>query len=123
MSLSDVGSDNRLTRVLYGANQDYKYGHNNGHLASSRLDGGILMSNLYYPIKTQNRFIMGCCLLHNFIRTHIAIDPYEHDVPKLSADKIDGVESGDGFIDQVESSQAWTTMRHNLAMQMFVDYV
>ncbi|KAL8487153.1 hypothetical protein ACS0TY_023720 [Phlomoides rotata] len=41
---------------------------------------GILRSNSCYPIKTQNRFFLGCCLLHNFIRTHMSVDPYEDDV-------------------------------------------
>ncbi|KAL8520605.1 hypothetical protein ACS0TY_011226 [Phlomoides rotata] len=77
---------------------------------------GILRSNSYYLIKTQNRFILGCCLLHNFIRIHMVVDPCEDDVPEPLEDKIYSVELGDGFIDQVESSQAWTTMRDNLVM-------
>ncbi|KAL7234997.1 hypothetical protein ACSBR1_018470 [Camellia fascicularis] len=28
----------------------------------------ILRSASYYPIRTQNRIITTCCLLHNFIR-------------------------------------------------------
>ncbi|KAL8462247.1 hypothetical protein ACS0TY_033339 [Phlomoides rotata] len=84
---------------------------------------GILRSNSFYPIKTQNRFILGCCMLHNFIRAHMAVDPYEADVPESFADVHDGNENADGFIDQVESSQAWTSWRDNLAIQMFADYM
>ncbi|KAL8532204.1 hypothetical protein ACS0TY_008704 [Phlomoides rotata] len=83
---------------------------------------GILRSNSFYPIKTQNRFILGCCLLHNFIRTHMAVDPYEDDVPETFSDLDEGTEANDGFIDQIETSHAWTSWRDNLAMQMFADY-
>ncbi|KAL8494112.1 hypothetical protein ACS0TY_025050 [Phlomoides rotata] len=79
---------------------------------------GILRSNSYYPIKTQNCFILGCCLLHNFIRKHMATNSYEDEVTELVGDGIDAVEPTDGFIDQVESSQEWTTIRDNLAMQI-----
>ncbi|KAL8524160.1 hypothetical protein ACS0TY_013937 [Phlomoides rotata] len=75
---------------------------------------GTLKSNSYYPIKTQNRFILGCCLLHNFKRKHMVVDPYEDEVPEVVA--IDEVNVVDGFIDQVKSYQARTTMRDNLAM-------
>ncbi|KAL8503724.1 hypothetical protein ACS0TY_022443 [Phlomoides rotata] len=83
---------------------------------------GILRSNSYYPIKTQNHFILCCCLLHNFIRKHITVDPIEDEVPDLVDEGNDVMEPVDGFIDQVESSQEWTTMRENLVMQMFADY-
>ncbi|KAL8514050.1 hypothetical protein ACS0TY_013238 [Phlomoides rotata] len=82
----------------------------------------ILRSNSYYPIKTQNHFILGCFLLHNFNRTHMFVDSYEDEVPELGDDGNDGADPVDGFIDQVESSPEWTIMRDNLAMQMFADY-
>ncbi|KAL8543421.1 hypothetical protein ACS0TY_004093 [Phlomoides rotata] len=83
---------------------------------------GILRSNSYYPIKTQNRFILGCCLLHNFIRKHMVVDPYEDEITKVVDEGSDGVDVVEGFIDQVEPSQAWTTMRDNLALQVFANY-
>ncbi|KAL8474925.1 hypothetical protein ACS0TY_031369 [Phlomoides rotata] len=49
--------------------------------------------------------------------------PYEDEVPELVDDGNDVVEPIDNFIDQVESSHAWTTMRDNLEMQMFADYM
>ncbi|KAL8530619.1 hypothetical protein ACS0TY_007594 [Phlomoides rotata] len=82
----------------------------------------ILRSNSYYPIKTQNRCILGCCLLHNFIRKHMAVDLFEVEVDEIVDDGIDVGEPTDGFIDQVESSQLWTTMRDGLATQMFASY-
>ncbi|KAL5539393.1 hypothetical protein UlMin_044022 [Ulmus minor] len=38
----------------------------------------ILRSPSFYPIKTQNRIIMACCLLHNFIRREMPNDPYDN---------------------------------------------
>ncbi|KAL8501761.1 hypothetical protein ACS0TY_021036 [Phlomoides rotata] len=70
---------------------------------------GILKSNSHYPIKTQNRFIL--------------VDPYEEDVPDSFTDVNDGNGGEDDFIDQVESSPAWTSWRDNLAMEMWADYV
>ncbi|KAL7206911.1 hypothetical protein ACSBR2_019587 [Camellia fascicularis] len=39
----------------------------------------ILRSASYYPIRTQNPIITTCCLLHNFIRREIVVDPLEDD--------------------------------------------
>ncbi|KAL8460036.1 hypothetical protein ACS0TY_031023 [Phlomoides rotata] len=52
----------------------------------------------------------------------MVVDPYEDEVPELVDDGNDGVDSVYGFIDHVEFSQARTTMRDNLAMQMFAHY-
>ncbi|KAL0386300.1 UNVERIFIED_CONTAM: hypothetical protein Sradi_3024300 [Sesamum radiatum] len=37
----------------------------------------ILRSPAFYSIKIQNRIIMACCLLHNYIRQEMADDPIE----------------------------------------------
>ncbi|XP_073034997.1 uncharacterized protein [Primulina eburnea] len=37
----------------------------------------ILRSPSFYPLKTQNRIIMACMLLHNFIRSEMPDDPIE----------------------------------------------
>ena len=39
-----------------------------------------LRSPYYYPIKTQNRIITACCLIHNLIRREMSIDPIENDL-------------------------------------------
>ena len=39
---------------------------------------GILRDNSYYPVDLKNRIIMACCLLHNFIRQEMPIDPFEN---------------------------------------------
>ncbi|PPD70354.1 hypothetical protein GOBAR_DD32770 [Gossypium barbadense] len=41
---------------------------------------GILRSPSFYPVRVHNRIIIACCLLHNFIRTHMSIDPIEAEV-------------------------------------------
>ncbi|KAI3465264.1 hypothetical protein Pfo_021927 [Paulownia fortunei] len=74
----------------------------------------ILRSSSYYPIKTQNRIIMAYCLLHNFIRTTIAIDLLEAKFPKYMHDQCN--EEDNNFVEQVESSQLWTNWRDNLVM-------
>ncbi|KAL8556341.1 hypothetical protein ACS0TY_003960 [Phlomoides rotata] len=84
---------------------------------------GILKSNSHYPIKMQNRFILGCCLLHNFIRAHMVVDPYKDDVPESFTNVNDVNETIDGFIDQVEHSQVWISWRDNLAMEILVTLV
>ncbi|KAL8484114.1 hypothetical protein ACS0TY_026708 [Phlomoides rotata] len=68
---------------------------------------GILRSSSYYPIKTQNCIIFGCCLLHNFIRTTMNVDHMEDEVPETFGE-VD--ESGviEDFIDVVEPTQVWT---------------
>lgn len=79
----------------------------------------ILRSNSFYPIKIQNRIILACCLLHNFIRANMAVDPMEAEYPDLSAEDDD---EPDDFIEEVEASQAWTDWRDNLAMEMWAEH-
>lgn len=83
---------------------------------------GILRSASFYPIKVQNRIILACCLIHNFIRDAMTIDPLENEIPESGGhpleDSIDVVES----IDVIESSQQWTSWRDNLALSMFNEW-
>ncbi|XP_060959214.1 protein ALP1-like [Cannabis sativa] len=62
----------------------------------------ILRSSSFYPIKTQNRIILACCLLHNFIRRKIPTDNY-----MLSENEIDSgdEEDVDGSIRSIEASE------------------
>ncbi|KAI3465065.1 hypothetical protein Pfo_021728 [Paulownia fortunei] len=77
----------------------------------------ILRSNFYYLFKTQNCIIMVCCLLHNFIRTAMAIDPLETELPEYMHDQCS--EENDNFVEQVKLSQLWTTWRDNLTMAIY----
>nr|KAJ0188313.1 hypothetical protein LSAT_V11C900454840 [Lactuca sativa] len=78
---------------------------------------GILRDNSYYPIDLKNKIIMACCLLHNYIRKEMTIDPIEN---RFEVDEGTGdVGSGDDdHITYVGVSTEWTTFRNNLAQTM-----
>ncbi|KAH0684599.1 hypothetical protein KY289_022351 [Solanum tuberosum] len=59
---------------------------------------GILRSPSWYSVKIHNRIISACCLIHNFIRREMEVDPLEIDVEEQ-------VEYQQDNIDVVESSQ------------------
>ncbi|KAJ8774385.1 hypothetical protein K2173_011634 [Erythroxylum novogranatense] len=79
----------------------------------------ILRSPSFYPIKTHNRIILACCLLHNFIRQEMSFDPLESDL-------------GDDFhinpvveeetITAIDPTNAWTNWRIGLAREMFSEW-
>ncbi|KAL0463186.1 UNVERIFIED_CONTAM: hypothetical protein Slati_0206200 [Sesamum latifolium] len=73
----------------------------------------ILQSKMYYPISVQNDIILACCLIHNFIRLEMDIDPMEHlfDVENVELHHEDEV----GVIDNVESTPEWSNWRDELA--------
>ncbi|XP_012833677.1 PREDICTED: putative nuclease HARBI1 [Erythranthe guttata] len=68
-----------------------------------------LRSNTFYPIKVQNRIIMACALVHNFIRTNMEYDPWELQI----GDIFHG--SDDDFISSLDPSGSWTDWCDNLA--------
>ncbi|KAK6161405.1 hypothetical protein DH2020_004786 [Rehmannia glutinosa] len=77
----------------------------------------ILRSQSFYDIKIQNRIIMACALLHNFVRMELLIDPLEDELSDDSDDdNEDDIDTE--FIDTVESSQAWNNWRDNLSHNM-----
>ena len=79
----------------------------------------ILRGRSYYPIKIQCRIILACCLLHNLIRREMPIDPLDHVVFEESDnDNEDNDMNGDCYT-HIETSNAWTTWRDNLAREMF----
>ncbi|XP_023749531.1 protein ALP1-like [Lactuca sativa] len=79
---------------------------------------GILRDNSYYPIDLKNKIIMACCLLHNYIRQEMTIDPFEN---RFELDEGIGDVGGgdDDNITPVGVSTEWTTFRNNLAQTMF----
>ncbi|XP_031268077.1 protein ALP1-like [Pistacia vera] len=79
---------------------------------------GILKDASYYLIKTQCRIITTCCLLHNFIKFELPIDPVEAELQEEVNDE--GLKDDEGeLIRHVEPSAAWTAFRDNLAAEMF----
>nr|XP_009801918.1 PREDICTED: uncharacterized protein LOC104247567 isoform X1 [Nicotiana sylvestris]XP_009801919.1 PREDICTED: uncharacterized protein LOC104247567 isoform X1 [Nicotiana sylvestris] len=73
---------------------------------------GILRSSSWYSVKVHNRIISACCLIHNFIRREMEVDP-------LDIDMEEQMEYQHENIDIVESSQEWTTWRDELAQSMW----
>ncbi|XP_060962712.1 protein ALP1-like isoform X1 [Cannabis sativa] len=80
----------------------------------------ILRSPSFYPIKTQNRIILACCLLHNFIRREMPTDnTYMHSENEINSGDEEDV---DGSIRSIEASEEWTTFRNNLAHEMYSEW-
>ena len=65
----------------------------------------ILRAKSFYPIKTQGKIIIACCLLHNHIRQMMAIDPLEVTL-QLNEENGDWMHD---LITHVETSEEWTT--------------
>ncbi|XP_061365999.1 protein ALP1-like [Gastrolobium bilobum] len=77
----------------------------------------IVRSKSFYPVKTQIRIKTACCLLHNHIRREMAFDPLEErEVDGLPVQ--DEIAAND-MITHVESSNAWSQFRDDMAQQMF----
>ncbi|BFG39423.1 hypothetical protein CerSpe_256960 [Prunus speciosa] len=76
----------------------------------------ILRSPSFYDIITQRRIISVCCMLHNFIRREMALDPIEHQVDNQL---VDGTLETNDYIGTVESSDDWSVWRQNLANEMW----
>ena len=79
----------------------------------------ILRSPFYYPIKTQNRIITACCLIHNLIRREMSTDPIEDD---LNINEATENLTEDDIVASIASSDQWTTWRNDLAKQMFDEW-
>nr|XP_028965142.1 protein ALP1-like [Malus domestica] len=62
---------------------------------------GILRSPSYYHIKTYRRIISVCCMLHNFIKREMVVDPIEADADGQFQD---GNSDANNYITTVESS-------------------
>lgn len=80
----------------------------------------ILRSPSFYPITIQCRMILACCLLHNFIRIHMALDPEEF--APFVEDEVPVGEEPINVVGIVEPSNQWTQMRNALAQEMFTEW-
>ncbi|KAL0361906.1 UNVERIFIED_CONTAM: hypothetical protein Sradi_3875100 [Sesamum radiatum] len=78
----------------------------------------ILRSPAFYSIKVQNRIIMACCLLHNYIRQEMADDPIE----QLLTDEGFGEEDSGEYLGTVDSNPIWNTWRDEMAESMFNEW-
>ncbi|KAL5553402.1 hypothetical protein UlMin_040803 [Ulmus minor] len=75
----------------------------------------IFRGRSYYLIKIQCRIILACCLLHNLIRSEMALDPLEHTA--LEDNDIDS-EDEDCYT-HIKTSNVWTTWKDNFTREIF----
>ncbi|GFP87739.1 putative nuclease harbi1 [Phtheirospermum japonicum] len=92
------------------------------HLNEWKKRWAILRSPSFYDIVTQNKMIMACCLLHNFIPTNMAIDPIEcmGEEPDTATSNEDT--TLEDYFDQVQPSQQWTDWRDTFAAAMYEEW-
>ncbi|XP_054817801.1 protein ALP1-like [Prosopis cineraria] len=76
----------------------------------------ILRSPSYYPIRTQNRYILACCLLHNLIMRDNVDDPIEAEFDAIDSPN---PQMGINPISTMEPSNAWSAFQENMANEMF----
>lgn len=85
----------------------------------------ILRTASFYDLKTQVRIINACCILHNFVREDMPIDPLlfevDHELANSSTSE-DNDSNLEEHIRVVRTTSEWTTFRDNLAQQMFEEY-
>ncbi|KAJ8764138.1 hypothetical protein K2173_005048 [Erythroxylum novogranatense] len=79
----------------------------------------ILRSPSFYPIKTHNRIILACCLLHNFIRQEMSFDPMESDLGDDFQTKPVVEEES---ITAIDPTNARTNWRIRLVREMFSEW-
>ncbi|KAH0653178.1 hypothetical protein KY290_031470 [Solanum tuberosum] len=65
-----------------------------------------------YSVKVHNKIINACCLIHNFIRREMEVDPLDIVIEEQMEYQYEN-------IDVVESSEEWTTWRDELAQSMW----
>ncbi|KAL8542717.1 hypothetical protein ACS0TY_003554 [Phlomoides rotata] len=88
-----------------------------------KMHWGILRSPSWYPIKTTNKIIMACCLLHNFTRKEMEVDPLEGVLDEYLSTHLDDETSNDvEMIDSLETSTEWNTFRDTTAQNMFAEW-
>ncbi|KAL8507905.1 hypothetical protein ACS0TY_018452 [Phlomoides rotata] len=80
---------------------------------------GILRGPSWYPIKTSNKIIMACCLLHNYIRGKMDVNPLEGGLDEYMSTQMneDLVNSVD-VVDMLETSTQWNTWRDTIAQNI-----
>ncbi|XP_008780280.4 protein ALP1-like [Phoenix dactylifera] len=82
----------------------------------------ILRSNTWYPIKTMCRIISVCCLLHNYIRKEMSVDPIEALYNEEECSHGNFSQEQGAYIEYIELSASWNAFRANLAAQMFEEW-
>ncbi|KAK4396912.1 hypothetical protein Sango_1527800 [Sesamum angolense] len=81
---------------------------------------GILRSQSFYPIDVQNKIIIACCILHNFIRNEMPDDPLEREIPDVP---VSVVETDVECVSTIESNPFWSAWRDDLASSMYAEWL
>jgi hypothetical protein len=80
-----------------------------------KLHWAILRSPSFYPIKIHNQIITACCLLHNYIRMLMLVDPLEE---KLDQQEHSHTKNNNDPITHIEALDEWSALR-TMANDMF----
>ncbi|KAL8496350.1 hypothetical protein ACS0TY_020165 [Phlomoides rotata] len=75
----------------------------------------ILRSPSFYPISVQNKIILACTLIHNFLRNEMPDDPLGEGLLPDTHNQ----EHDEELIDSVQPSLEWTSWRDTLAHEMY----
>ncbi|KAL8501219.1 hypothetical protein ACS0TY_020681 [Phlomoides rotata] len=76
---------------------------------------GILRCPSWYSIKTVNQIIMVCCLIHNYIRKEMVVDPLEGGLDEyLSNQPFEDAYNNIEVVDLLDTTPKWTTLRDNM---------
>ncbi|KAK4409372.1 hypothetical protein Sango_0010200 [Sesamum angolense] len=79
----------------------------------------ILRSPSFYDIDDQNRIIIACRLLHNFICQEMSVDPLEMMVNEsISLDDAENTE----YIGTVETNLVWNSWSDETAKSMYIEW-
>ncbi|KAL0401180.1 UNVERIFIED_CONTAM: hypothetical protein Slati_4147900 [Sesamum latifolium] len=81
---------------------------------------GILRSPALYPIEVQNKIIMACCFLHNFIRSEMLTDPLELEIPETNEQTFN---RNMEFVSSVDTNPSWTNWRDELDSSMYTEWL
>ncbi|KAL8523034.1 hypothetical protein ACS0TY_013126 [Phlomoides rotata] len=73
---------------------------------------GILRSPSWYSINTANKIIMACCLIHNYIRKEMLVDPLEGGLDEMHIE----------VVDSLDTTPEWTTLLDNMTVNMFNEW-
>ncbi|KAG8390956.1 hypothetical protein BUALT_Bualt01G0137400 [Buddleja alternifolia] len=92
-----------------------------GSTADGRWRWAVLRSTTFYPLRTQNRMILACALLHNFIRREMEVDPAEAHVPKNHQETYNNDQPSEvDYVESIDSSNEWSMWRDNLANELLL---
>ncbi|KAG8369666.1 hypothetical protein BUALT_Bualt14G0037500 [Buddleja alternifolia] len=83
----------------------------------------VLRSTTFYPLRTQNRMILACALLHNFIRCEMEVDPAEAHVPKNHQETYNDDQPVEvDYVERINSFNEWSMWSDNLANELFTEW-